>query len=324
MYRTNMTIHCNSSNQSPLSIHLADDAVTTGQKMIQGTVEWTLTDKDDAADLYRIQLELHGRERVSYDGKVREETFLKYPLVIQEFHTPLVYSGVHSYDFEVSLPADLPDSWQVAEPDATVGIVYTLSAYVITSRSAVKWKSTKLLTVQAAEQKPANRQGQLVVMMPQSFPISTNLVFSRGQIYLGWQCTSNVWTAGDWVSVSIVGQNQSDVDIKDFVVRLIESVTLMHPSFRNVKIQRILASTQVNTRDLSAWKAKSKTAGEPTTASFQVPESILCEAYAGSLFHLKYSIEVIAETATDRTTNPRVSCPVHLSQRAETSLDCEG
>jgi hypothetical protein len=196
----------------------------------------------------------------------------------------------------------------VTEPDATVGIVYTLSAAVITSRSVVKWKSTKVLTVRTEEEKHTKRHGQLVVMMPHGFPISTNLLFSRGQIHLGWSCKLNV-TTGNCVSASIVGQNQSDVDIKDFVVRLIESVTLIHPSFQIVETQRISASTQVNTRDLSAWKARSKTAGEPTIASFQVPESILCEAYVGALVHVQHVIEVVAETATDRT-NPRLSCPI--------------
>ncbi len=289
--------------------------------MIQGTVKLTFSDKDkeDAVDLHRIQLELHGRERVSHQGVTQEETFLKYPQVVHEFGAPFVYSGVYSYDFEVSLPVCLPGSLHVAQPDASAEIVYTLSAAAINSRSVVKWKCAKDLTIQAEEKNIASIQGHRVVMMPHGFPIYTNLVFLRGQIHFGWQCESDVWTTGDCVSVSIVGQNQSDVDIKDFVVRLTESVVLMHPSFHNVKIQRILAISQVNTQDIPAWKAMSKTAGVPTTVSFRVPKSILCESRSGSLFYVQHRIEVIAESAVDRTTNPRLSCPVSLLKRAEST-----
>lgn len=308
-----MSVHC-SNNRSQISLSIENPVCTAGQ-VVRGTVTLAVVE-EDAADLHRIQLELHGMERVCCSGVILKETFLKYPQLVNEFRTP-ANSGESSYEFEISLPVCLPNSLQFAASEVSAEIVYTLSAAVINQRSIVNCKSTELLTVQAEEKKHV--PGQFIVMMPHGFPIQTNLVFPRGHIHFGWQCETDVFSTGDHVSVLIVGQNQSDVDIKDFAVRLTESVVIVHPSF-NTEVQRVLASTQLNACELPAWKAKSSIASEPVTASFQVPEKIFRESYYGSIFHVQHHIEVIAETATDRTTNPRLSCPVHLLTRGGKDL----
>lgn len=112
-----------------------------------------------------------------------------------------------------------------------------------------------------------------------------------------------------------MGQNQSEVDVNDFAVRLTETVEFVHPSISTEVMERVLASTQVHVSHRHNWKAKSTTVGAPVTACFQIPESIVCEAYLGTLFHARHSIQVIAETATDRTTNPRLSCPISLMKQ---------
>lgn len=328
-----------SSSISPtIQLHVDNPNCTAGQ-LIKGCVCWSIEEANETSMIRSLELELLGYEQVvvtqleSSDTNtgtpqqqhVQKEILIKFPYTLHDFSSSSSSSATNSpneesgqsyeYPFEWELSSSLPSTFHCKQTYQTIEIAYQLIAKAIPTRGRVTLQDTVPLHVQAASDMPA---GKAIALGPEQMKIQSNAVFPRGVIRFGWNAPSDVLTTGSNVEITITGENRSQVDLKDFAVRLVETIVWKSPwTNSESKIDRIVTSACIEVNRQRQWL--SQNAGEvmapPTVVTLSIPDTH--ESYtSGTVLRIEHSIVVIAQTATDRTTNPRLSHPVYIVRRA--------
>ena len=246
------------------------------------------------------------------------------------------------FPFTWRLPANLPASMSCRKSSTEkCRIEYTVEAFLVSRLGEQLHGSTVLLQVRSQAVRrisgsSAASSSRHVVKVPrQRFDIYTNLVFCRGHVEMDVELSTDVVSPGTNLRVGVTGCNHSKVAVKDFLLRLVERVSwkAVGKGFVGggasapdntggvVTQERILAQERIWTGDVTQWQgnnngAKQKYAEQETLWNLlRIPESAgSCRAshVAGQWIRVTHAVVVIAETAMDRTTNPRCVCPVRL------------
>jgi hypothetical protein len=228
----------------------------------------------------------------------------------------------YEFPFEWSLPPGLPSSVRCVHindrNECDSGEVsYTLSAYVVSPRSSSdKMRAVTPLKITAGTVQDPPR---FIRVDAKAFPIKTALFWSKGNLRFGWEADRDVLTPGSTVTVCVTGENQSGVPVKDFAVRLVETVVFHTEQPRLSRtITRTIASEKIFVKS-NLWGPSSSCPNNPTPqVKLSVPMDCR-ETYCGRLLQIQHSLLVVAETAKDWTTNPKLTSPVRLV-RGEPSL----
>jgi hypothetical protein len=312
-------------------------------QLIQGCVSWT--PEDGSESLSRLELELLGYEQVVSNEtetvtegnlhpitrqRIEKEILVKFPYTLHSFANkssapaneekdPEIEEeeseSSYEYPFAWELPSSLPSSFHFTTTHQTLEIAYQITARAISTRGQVLFQDTVPLQLQAA---PCIPPEHCIVVTPRKVNILTNVVFPRGILHWGWSTRSDVVTTGSTIEITLQGENRSQVDLKDFVVRLVE--TMVWKSARNDKIEhkfeRTVADATLEVNGRREWLSGNPGAvmAPPTTVFLTIPDdNITFESYpSGTILRVEHSLVVIAQSATDRTTNPRLSHPVYL------------
>jgi hypothetical protein len=253
------------------------------------------------------------------------------------------------YPFRWRIPAHLPDVLHCRRGKATTKedhcrIIYPLTAHLVSlGGRAAAASDTVLLHVR---QRPVARAVALrpVTVPVQSFPITTALVVAQGQIAFGLELSTDTLVPGTTGSttldVRIRGRNHCrHVAVRDFSVKLVERVQWTvtpgqgDKDGTNSRVsqqqERLLTSQKIRVRDCADWQAGAGqgrnyvSGGRVATAQLSIPaETLTRRTYRGKLIQVTHHVVVVCETATDWTTNPKLTWPVRLltSGRPATAL----
>ncbi|GAX28707.1 hypothetical protein FisN_33Hh015 [Fistulifera solaris] len=327
-------------------MHLqVDTPYCTAGQLIQGCVSWTPEKGSERPS--RLELELLGYEQVTSNEtetvtegnlhpitrqRIEKEILVKFPYTLHSFTNnsslqpseekdPESEESSYEYPFAWELPSCLPSSFHFTTTHQTFEIAYQIMARAISPRGQVLFHDTVPVHLQAA---PCIPPGQSIALTPQKVNILTNVVFPRGILHWGWSTPSDVVTTESTIEITIEGENRSQVDLKDFVVRLME--TLVWKSARSDKIEhkteRTVADATLEVNGRREWLSENPGAvmAPPTKVLLTIPDdNNTCESYpSGTILRVEHSLVVIAQTATDRTTNPRLSHPVYLVRKGDT------
>jgi hypothetical protein len=239
------------------------------------------------------------------------------------------------YPFRWRIPAHLPDVLHCrrgkAPKEDHCRIIYPLTARLVSwcDRAATA-SDTVLLHVR---QRPVARAVALrpVTVPVQSFPITTALVVAQGQIAFGLELSTDTLVPGTTtLDVRIRGRNHCRrVAVRDFSVKLVERVqwtvtpgqgdkdgTISRVSQQQ---ERLLTRQKIRVRDCADWQAGAGqgrnyvSGGRVATAQLSIPaETLTRRTYRGKLIQVTHHVVVVCETATDWTTNPKLTWPVRL------------
>lgn len=331
---------------SSMQLQVDNPHCAAGQ-LIKGCVCWTPPGRGEprADEVMCLELELLGYEQIVSNEtdnlsdpngilrpvtrqRVEKEILVKFPYTLHTFAASKDIDEEdedkeqsYEYPFEWELPRSLPSSFHFTTTHQTLEIAYQITAKALSTRGQVLLQDTVPLQVQANPYVPT---GKAIAMSPLKANILTNVVFPRGAIHWGWSIPSDVVTTGSTVEITIKGENRSQVDLKDFVVRLVETMVWKFTDGMEQKIEHIVASEtiEVNQRE---WMSGNpgQVMAPPTKVTLVIPdETITSKSYThGSIIRVEHSIVVIAQTDTVRTTNPRLSHPVHLIRRSSMKSD---
>ncbi|GAX23127.1 hypothetical protein FisN_33Lh015 [Fistulifera solaris] len=326
------------------SMHLqVENTHCTAGQLIQGCVSWT--PEKESKSICRLELELLGYEQVTSNEtetvtegnlhpvtrqRIEKEILVKFPYTLHSFaHKSDAPSNEekdleiekeenelsYEYPFAWELPSSLPSSFHFTTTHQTFEIAYQITARAISTQGQVLFHETVPLHLQAARCIPP---GQSVALTPRKVNILTNVVFPRGILHWGWSTPSDVVTTGSTIKITLQGENCSQVDLKDFVVRLMETIIWKSVGSDKIehKTERTIADATLEVNGRREWLSGNPGAvmAPPTTVFLTIPDdNITCESYpSGNILRVEHSLVVIAQTATDRTTNPRLSHPVYL------------
>mmetsp|Transcript_8393 Transcript_8393/g.16004 ORF Transcript_8393/g.16004 Transcript_8393/m.16004 type:complete len:411 (+) Transcript_8393:119-1351(+) len=236
------------------------------------------------------------------------------------------------YPFRWRLPANLPASMHCRKRKTKeqCRIEYTMSAFLISRVGEKIYNSTVGLQVRshAVAATQQGQSGELHVPV-ETFSIVTALVFAKGSIDFGLKLSTDVIHPGANLRIGVYGSNQSKVAVKDFVVRLVERVTWTmkkDSADHTISDERILSENKIWTHGAADWQGggcdRRLMEHQTLWNILRVPERGCRNTYFGEWIRVEHFVLVIAETAVDKTTNPRRKYPIRLvnASRADQML----
>jgi hypothetical protein len=285
---------------------LVENPECTSGEPVRGRVHLTIDDDENVQNLRGIRLVLEGYERTTLAQVVETSCVLvKTEHALVTFgadETPQVQPGQsYEFPFEWLVPPGLPSSLLYAHTNTrnecdTGRVSYVLSAYVVGSQPIMRANSPLIVASDAVLDPPHSQPIRVDQVV---FPIKTALVWKQGDLRFGWEADRDVVTPGSTITVRVIGE--SEVAVQDFLVRLVETVTLQTKESSRT-FTRILASEKLLV-DSTVWG--------PDTPPVELHVPTDCsKTYRGSLLQIQHSLVVIAETAKDKTTNPKLEAPV--------------
>jgi hypothetical protein len=290
----------------------------TSGEPVRGRVHLTIDEEESVHTLRGIRLVLEGHEQTKLAPIPSEASsvLVKTEHALVTFgaeETPQLQPGMsYEFPFEWLVPPGLPSSLLYAHTNNrnecdTGRVSYVLSAYVVGSQPMMRASTPLIVTSDAVLDPP---QQQPIRVDPVVFPIKTALLWKQGDLRFGWEADRNVVTPGSTLTVRVMGE--SEVAIKDFLVRLVETATIRAEQTSQT-YTRILASEKlmVDSSSITAvWG--------PDTPPVELHVPTDCsKSYRGSLLQIQHSLVVIAETAKDKTTNPKLEAPVCVVRGGE-------
>ena len=235
---------------------------------------------------------------------------------------PIVPGRQYEFPFQIKLPSNLPSSFRFVQLHKhnecdSAQIIYTLSAHVVGLGPQHSAQGTTEFTVKQTPAATDNPQPRRV--MSKTFPIKTALIFSQGSLSFGVEVYRTILTPGSVLPFHISGT--TDVAVRDFSVRLIETITFQTDKH---KLQRT-ASRTVAEQIVTVPEGSTQL---DLPGQVLIPRFDMKESYAGRLLQVQHSLLVVAQTAKGWTTNPKLHCPLWMVRgppigRYETPLPTE-
>ena len=244
----------------------------------------------------------------------------------------LLWSGntKQAIPFDVALPVNLAPSTRIFHvndnrdtdwAEVNYELCATVSLDAVTIRSNPR--SVPILSGRLAH------TPRPIAIALKEFDIYTCLFWKKGKIDFCWKAESDVIGRDKEIWLEIDGTNHSHVEIKDFQVKWVQTITFRPSSdFPLQKVERVIASTNLqvprwavnwmSTLSRKAYlhsKATSPIWGklklsEPPNSN-NIPE-VHESFHDGMLIFISHEIVVTAQTAEDLTTNPKISHPVYF------------
>mmetsp|Transcript_13136 Transcript_13136/g.20030 ORF Transcript_13136/g.20030 Transcript_13136/m.20030 type:complete len:561 (-) Transcript_13136:2908-4590(-) len=170
---------------------------------------------------------------------------------LKAFPSGVIPRGQYEYPFEWPLPDDLPTNMSCRNDDSFCQIEYKLTAYLdVQGDTSITddRSSTIPLAINAAS--TLDHPGPVTIDCA-TFPIKSCFIH-QGSIKLGFDVDTAIAAPQGNINVSIIGKNDSIVNLKYLTARVVESIT-WSAAGRNRTSTRILCKTVVSPSELSLW-----------------------------------------------------------------------
>lgn len=297
---------------------------------------------------FKIILEISGKEKSKIcQGQIarKSERILLYNQTLLHHVTPdQVWNGMVDFGFSLEIPASMPSSFRCDSPGRSYAeISYKLGAIMeltdpsstaASLRSSIsRTKKERIISIRARPIPP------IVVpwmMQPTSHPIRAFGITSKGFIICGFLVNDTHVAPGETLTISFACRNQSTVDVQKMYVKLVETVSWVLDSTKQIKsVERVLHQQeetmhvpQQQSRDLwfqesigGVTKAEddfvalyNDLKNQKQVLRVKVPAGDTTnDAYAGPLVKCTHHLEIRIKTE-NHVDDPRVQVPLQFKQ----------